>query len=32
MKTILNTIFESLVAWGEAIAEYRKNKASHHYY
>jgi hypothetical protein len=32
MKTILNTIFESLVAWGEAIAEYRKSKASHHYY
>jgi hypothetical protein len=32
MKNFINTIFEALVTWGEAIAEYRKSKASHHYY
>lgn len=32
MKKIINTIYEGLIAWAEAIASYRNSSASKHYY
>ena len=32
MKNIINTIYEYLISWAEAIAEYRQSNASKHYY
>jgi hypothetical protein len=32
MKTIVNSIYEGLISWAEAIAEYRQSQASKHYY
>ena len=32
MKNIINTIYEGLISWAEAIAAYRNSNASKHYY
>ena len=32
MKNFINTLYEGLIAWAEAIAEYRQSTASKHYY
>ena len=32
MKNIITTIYEGLITWAEAIAEYRQSQASKHYY
>jgi hypothetical protein len=32
MKNFITAIYECLLSWGEAVAEYRNSKASHHYY
>ena len=31
MKTIINTIYDGLIAWAEMIHEYRQSSASKHY-
>ena len=32
MKNFINTLYEGLISWAEAIAEYRQSQASKHYY
>jgi len=32
MKKIIDTLYEGLITWAEAIAEYRKSQSSRHYY
>ena len=32
MKTIITAIYQGLISWAEAIAEYRQSQASKHYY
>ena len=32
MKTIITAIYQGLISWSEAIAEYRQSQASKHYY
>ena len=32
MKTILNSIYESLISWAEMIHEYRQSPASKYHY
>jgi hypothetical protein len=32
MKKIINTLYEGLITWAEAIAAYRQSQASKHYY
>jgi hypothetical protein len=32
MKNIIKKIYEGLISWSEAIAEYRQSNASKHYY
>jgi hypothetical protein len=32
MKNFINTLYEGLISWAKAIAEYRQSQASKHYY
>ena len=32
MKNFITTIYDSLIAWAETLAEYRNSNASKHYY
>lgn len=32
MKKIINTLYDGLIRWAEAIAEYRNSNASRHFY